>query len=161
MKNIKNILISIVSIVAFASSQSAVAAQQFAQKTSALTQQLSTKNPGFSLRNKSGNNITYTLTAGDNLQSMNTITESTILLSGQEDQKNVQPSLFAKLTINPGTSNQRVYTIKPQRKTIYLTLEGTNLRPAGATLKSLKSETESGLPVGFMGATNVKQDEIQ
>jgi hypothetical protein len=163
MKNAKNICIVSVLAVALVNMPSIViaGAAGLASKAATLNQQLAPKNPGFALRNRLSTVITYSLSTGDSpLATTNVIVQNKSVAPGTEDLQNVQKTLFAKLTIINSSGRQYVYMIKPQRKTIYLTLENAGLRPAGATLASGKSATESGLSVGFMGATNVQQGEI-
>lgn len=165
MKNTKNRVLSLVSIVVLISAQSSNGAQQMAEKSAKLSAQLSTQNPGFELYNKSHETtpttISYTISAGDTVQA-NSTTKSGSVGAGKADKQVIPASLFAKLTItaNGKTSN---FDIKPGRKTIYLSWKPGNkpeLYPQTGKKMGLSGETDSGLPIGFMGATNVKQSEI-
>src|SRR5260221_3316464 len=108
MKTTQAIFISVLTLLNL---QSLIASQQFAQKAGALTQQLSTKDPGFEILNKSTTSINYTVNLGDTAQA-NTITKSGTVPAGSSDKGTpkselVGKFLFAKLSIK--TSDGRTY----------------------------------------------------
>ena len=165
MKTTKNIFLSIFSIIALLISQASIASQQFAQKAGALTQQLSTKDPGFEILNKSTTPISYTIGLGDTVQA-NTITKNGNVPAGASAPKNepVGRFVFAKLMIKTADGKTYNFSIKPQRKTLYLTwnpAKSPSLYPQTGPSMGLQGVTESGYPIGFMGSTNVKKNEIE
>ena len=167
MKITQGIFISLVTVLTLLNLQSLIASQQFAQKAGALNQQLSTKDPGFEILNKSTTSINYTVSLGDTAQA-NTITKSGTVPAGSPDKstpksETVGKFLFAKLNIKTSDGKTYNFIIKPQRKTLYLTwnpAKTPSLYPQTGPLNGMTGSNESGYPIGFMGSTNVQKNEI-
>lgn len=158
MKNIKHILISIISIVAFASFQSTVAGTTELLK--------SIQGPGFEVYNKATNPITITIFIDGTFTQSADINAGGKFVKDVDVSKPMQIGIYDKITkvstnlfqtISPAPTF--LYDLNAPGKTKYLTwnpAKSPALYPQTGTFLGLSGKSDSGYPLG----SNLSQGQI-
>ncbi|HLW72779.1 MAG TPA: hypothetical protein VKR54_01905 [Candidatus Babeliales bacterium] len=159
MKNIKNMLLSIVSLVAFFGSQSTVAG------TSGLLKSM--QGPGLEIYNKSTNAITVTIFMNGTFTQKADISPNQKFAKDIDTKQSLQIGIYdPKTTISTGTFSREItpapkyfYEINASGKTKYLSwnpTKSTPLYPQTGTFMGLSGKSDSGYPL----SDNISQGQI-
>lgn len=150
MNNIKNILLSLVSITAFASSQVTVAGASGLLK--------SMQGPGFEVYNKASNPITITIFIDGAFERYADINAGGKFLKDIDVKKPMQIGIYNKVTkISTGTFSREItpkpdffYDLNASGKTKYLTwnpAKSPALYPQTGTFMGMSGKSDSGYPL--------------
>ena len=164
MKNIKNMLLSIVSIAAFATSQSIIASSA-PTGTSGLLKSI--QGPGFEMYNKATNPITITIFIDGAFDRFADINANGKFVKDIDTKKPMQVGIYDKVTkIATGTFSREItpapkalYNLNAPGKTKYLTwnpAKSTALYPQTGTFMGLSGKSDSGYPL----SDNISQSQI-
>jgi|SRR5438445_6223504 len=159
MKNIKNTLLSIISVIAFLSSQSAVAG------TSGLLKSI--QGPGFEIYNKATSPITITIFINGNFTQSADISPNGKFLKDIDVKQPMQLGIYNQVTkISTSTFSREItptpnyfYNLNASGKTKYLTWNPAKspfLYPQTGTFMGMSGKSDSGYPL----SANITQGQI-
>ncbi len=160
MKNTKNIFFSILAITLFLISQSSLASEQLAKKSSALVKKM--QGPGFEVFNKSANTITITIFMNEKFLRYADIAPQQGFSLDIDVNQPIQLGVYdPKTKVSTGTFSREItpkapyfYTLNAPGKTKYLTWspdKSTPLYPQTGPLmglgKMIGMKSRSGYPL--------------